>query len=313
MNTQTLAILISIMAGSSVLLLIFGILQMRRRPALADRLNRALGEDRPINDIFQEFELPSRSFTDRVIMPILRRLARLFSWMWPESRLRSSQQLLLMAGSSARMGTMEFLGMRLICAIAFLVIGVLYCYLAEFKFSFPVIMMIGVVAFCGFSLPKFWLTRQITRRQADITNSLPDALDMLTITIEAGLSFESSLQEIMARWENELSREFARVLRDIGMGQSRRVALSGLGDRTGVPDILSFVTALNQADELGVSIGRVLKSQSEDMRVRRRQRAHEKANQAPVKIMFPLVFLIFPAIFAVILGPAVPQLLSLGN
>jgi tight adherence protein C len=172
--------------------------------------------------------------------------------------------------------------------------------------------MLGVVAFCGFSLPKFWITRRITQRQRDITNALPDTLDMLTITIEAGLSFESSLQEIIARWDNDLSREFARVLRDIGMGQSRRASLNGLGERTGVPDILSFVTALNQADELGVSIGRVLKAQSEDMRVRRRQRAHEKANQAPVKIMFPLVFLIFPAIFAVLLGPAVPRLLSSG-
>jgi tight adherence protein C len=173
-------------------------------------------------------------------------------------------------------------------------------------------MMLGVVAFCGFSLPKFWIARRITSRQREITNSMPDALDMLTITIEAGLSFESSLQEIMTRWDNDLSREFARVLRDIGMGQSRRAALNGLGERTGVPDILSFVTALNQADELGVSIGRVLKQQSEDMRVRRRQRAHERANQAPVKIMFPLVFLIFPAIFAVLLGPAVPAMMSSG-
>ncbi|NTV65711.1 MAG: type II secretion system F family protein [Oscillochloris sp.] len=245
-------------------------------------------------------------------MPMLRRLARLFSWMWPETRLRASQQLLLMAGSPGRIGTVEFLGMRLLCGVGLLGLGIFYCFLAKFPFTFVNIMMLGLVAFCGFWLPKFWITRRITQRQREITNSLPDALDMLTITIEAGLSFESSLQEIMARWDNDLSREFARVLRDIGMGQSRRAALNGLGERTGVPDILSFVTALNQADELGVSIGRVLKTQSEDMRMRRRQRAHEKANQAPVKIMFPLVFLIFPALFAVLLGPAIPQLLSSG-
>jgi tight adherence protein C len=311
MNTFTIAILISAMAGGSVLLLVFGFVRMRRKPVLADRLNRYLGDERPNNEIFQEIEL-SRPFSDRVLMPLLRRLARLFSWMWPETRLRASQQLLLMAGSPGRIGTVEFLGLRLLCGIALFGLGVFYSYLAGFTISFANVMMLGLMAFCGFSLPKFWMSRRITQRQRDITNSLPDALDMLTITIEAGLSFESSLQEIMARWDNDLSREFARVLRDIGMGQNRRTSLNGLGERTGVPDILSFVTALNQADELGVSIGRVLKSQSEDMRVRRRQRAHELANQAPVKIMFPLVFLIFPAIFAVILGPAVPQLMSVG-
>ncbi len=304
-------ILISVMAGGSVLLLVFGVERMRRQPILADRLNRYLSDERMINDIFHETEL-AKPFSDRVILPLLRRLARLFSWMWPETRLRASQQLLLMA-NVRRMGTVEFLGLRLLCGIGLFGIGVFYTFLAGISFSFSTMIMLGVIVFCGFSLPKFWITRQITRRQMEITNSLPDALDMLTITIEAGLSFESSLQEIMNRWDNDLSREFARVLRDIGMGQSRRASLNGLGERTGVPDILSFVTALNQADEMGVSIGRVLKSQSEDMRVRRRQRAHEKANQAPVKIMFPLVFLIFPAIFAVILGPAVPQLLNLGN
>ncbi|NNJ09954.1 type II secretion system F family protein [Chloroflexales bacterium ZM16-3] len=310
MDTLTLAILISVMAGGSVLLVVWGLVQSRRRPALSDRLERYLGDERPSADLFQEIEL-SRPFIDRVIFPLLRRMARLFSWMWPETRLRASQQLLLMSGARG-LGIVEFLGLRLICGVSLLGVGVLYCWLAEFPLSFVNIMMLGVVAFCGFSLPKFWITRRITRRQGQITNALPDALDMLTITIEAGLSFESSLQEIMARWDNDLSREFARVLRDIGMGQSRRASLNGLGERTGVPDILSFVTALNQADELGVSIGRVLKTQSEDMRVRRRQRAHEKANQAPVKIMFPLVFLIFPAIFAVLLGPAVPQLLNMG-
>jgi tight adherence protein C len=305
-----MAILISVMAGGSVMLLVFGMVWMRRRPVLADRLNRYLGDERPVNDIFQEQEM-SRPFSDRVVLPLLRRLARLFSWMWPETRLRASQQLLMMAGAR-RMGTVEFLGLRLLCGMGLFGMGVFYSILAEFTFNFTTLMMLGLVAFCGFSLPKFWITRRITRRQLEITNSLPDALDMLTITIEAGLSFESSLQEIMNRWDNDLSREFARVLRDIGMGQSRRASLNGLGERTGVPDILSFVTALNQADEMGVSIGRVLKSQSEDMRVRRRQRAHEKANQAPVKIMFPLVFLIFPAIFAVLLGPAIPQLLNMG-
>jgi tight adherence protein C len=311
MDILMMAGVASVLASGSVLLLVYGLFQMQRRPALSDRLDLYLGDSRPSIEIFQETEL-RRPFRQRVILPVLRRLARLFSWMWPENRLRASQQQLLLAGSPGRLTTVEFMGLRMICALGLLGIGLGYSYLAGTTFSFTGMLMVGLMGVCGFALPKFWLGRRIRRRQRVITNALPDALDMLTITIEAGLSFESGLQEIMNKWQNELSWEFARVLRDIGMGQSRRASLNGLGERTGVPDILSFVTALNQADELGVSIGRVLKSQAEDMRVRRRQRAHERANQAPVKIMFPLVFLIFPAIFAVLLGPAVPQLMSIG-
>jgi len=118
------------------------------------------------------------------------------------------------------------------------------------------------------------------------------------------------MQEITSKWTNELAREFGRVLRDMSMGVPRRQALTDMAERTGVSDIASFVSAVKQAEALGISIGRVLTVQADEMRTRRRQRAQERANQAPVKMMFPLVFLIFPAIFAVLLGPAVPQLLE---
>ena len=129
------------------------------------------------------------------------------------------------------------------------------------------------------------------------------------IANDAGLSFEMAMQEITSKWDNELAQEFGRVLSDIRMGQPRRDALTSLAERTGVSDIISFVTAVIQAESMGVSIGRVLTVQAEELRVRRRQRAQERANQAPVKMMIPLVFLIFPAIFAVLLGPAVPELM----
>jgi tight adherence protein C len=172
------------------------------------------------------------------------------------------------------------------------------------------LLMLALVGFCSFSLPDFWLSRRIAQRQLGITNALPDALDLLVIANEAGLSFESAMQEITSKWTNDLAREFGRVLTDMRMGQPRRDALAGLAERTGVLDVSSFVSAVNQAESMGVSIGRVLTVQSEELRVKRRQRAQERANQAPVKMMFPLVFLIFPAIFAVLLGPAVPDLLN---
>jgi tight adherence protein C len=176
--------------------------------------------------------------------------------------------------------------------------------------TYTIVLLLVLMAVSSFHIPDFWLTQRITKRKQEIANALPDALDMLTITVEAGLSFESGLQEIINKWSNELVREFARVLRDIGMGQSRRQALQGLSERTGVPTVASFVAALNQAEELGVGIGRILKVQADEMRIRRRQMAQERANQAPIKMMIPLVFLVFPSIFAVLLGPAIPQLIE---
>ncbi len=126
--------------------------------------------------------------------------------------------------------------------------------------------------------------------------------------MEAGLSFEQSLGEIVTRWDNDLAKEFRRVLYEVGVGMSRREALEHLSERTAVPDIVSFVTSINHSEELGTSLARVLNVQSQEMRIRRRQRAQEAANKVPIKILFPMVFLIFPAMFAVILGPAVPRI-----
>jgi tight adherence protein C len=302
----------SLLAALSALLMVVGVAQMRQGAAMQERMNLYLAGDSFDPVSLQEIER-ARPFAERVLLPMVRALAQVFAWFWPENRLKAIQQRLTLAGNPGGMGATEFLGLRGFCMIALVGLALLYGVLTSYPVSFFSILLLGVLAVCGLFLPDVWLSRKITQRQQQIVNSLPDALDMLTITIEAGLSFESGLQEIMQKWDNELSREFARVLRDIGMGQSRRRALLALVERTDVSDVTSFVAALNQADELGVSIGRVLKIQSEDMRLRRRQRAHEKANQAPVKIMFPLVFLIFPAIFAVLLGPAVPQLLAFGG
>ncbi|HMO57054.1 MAG TPA: type II secretion system F family protein [Roseiflexaceae bacterium] len=169
------------------------------------------------------------------------------------------------------------------------------------------------ITIVSFFIPDIWLSSRITSRQNELIASLPDALDLLAIASAAGLSFENAMQEITTKWSNEIAREFDRVLRDISMGLSRRQALTDLGTRTGVSDIISFASAIKQAEALGVSIGRVLTIQAEELRTKRRQRAQERANQAPVKMMFPLVFLIFPAIFAVLLGPAIPDLLAVFN
>jgi tight adherence protein C len=149
-----------------------------------------------------------------------------------------------------------------------------------------------------------WLSGKIRRRQQEIIKAMPDALDLLTICVEAGLGFDAAMAKVAEKWDNELSRAFGRVIQEIRLGKPRREALREMDRTTGVPDITSFVAAIIQADQLGVSMAKVMRIQSEQMRIRRRQRAEEKAHQAPVKMLFPLVFLIFPAIYVVLLGPA---------
>jgi tight adherence protein C len=156
------------------------------------------------------------------------------------------------------------------------------------------------------------LTSQIKKRQDGIVRALPDALDLLTICVEAGLGFDTAMGKVYEKWDNDLARAFGRVLQEIQLGKLRREALRAMAERLDVPDVTTFTAAIIQADQLGVSIGKILRVQSDQMRVKRRQRAQEKAQQAPVKMMIPMVFLIFPSIWIVLMGPAVIFLFEQG-
>jgi tight adherence protein C len=305
---MTMTILTSAFATLSILLVVIGVGLLGRDKTVSERLNLYLAGESNEPVTLAQLEL-SKPFSERVILPMIKGAARIFSWMWPQNRINVLRTRLAMAGNPSGITAGDFVGVKGIALVLVLGVAVLFGFLTQYPLNYFSLLMLMILGVCGFFLPDVWLSRRIKQRQQGLLNALPDALDMLTIAIEAGLSFENALQEIAVKWDNELSREFTRVLRDIGMGQSRRQSLIGLSDRTGVQDIVSFVASLNQAEELGVSIGRVLSVQAEELRVRRRQRAQERANQAPIKIMFPLVFLIFPSIFAVLLGPAVPQLL----
>jgi len=304
---MTMMIMTSAFTAASILMVVIGVTLLRKDMTVSERLNLYLAGERDDPVSLQELEL-SKPFSERVLLPIVKQAARLFGWMWPQNRINMLRTRLALAGNPSGITAGDFVGVKGLSMVVALGTALLFGFLTHYPLTFFSTILLSILGFCGFFLPDVWLSRRIRQRRQELINSLPDALDMLTIAIEAGLSFENALQEIAAKWDNELSREFTRVLRDIGMGMSRRVALLGLSERTGVQDIVSFVASLNQAEELGVSIGRVLSVQAEDLRVRRRQRAQERANQAPIKMMFPLVFLIFPAIFAVLLGPAVPLL-----
>jgi tight adherence protein C len=160
--------------------------------------------------------------------------------------------------------------------------------------------------------PVLWIRSKISKRQDSIVKALPDALDLLAICVEAGLGFDQAMGKVYEKWDNDLAVAFGRVLREIQLGKLRREALKDMSDRMDVPDVTSFTAAVIQADQLGVSMTKILRVQSDQMRVKRRQRAQEKAHQAPVKMMIPMVLLIFPSLWIVLLGPAVVFLLESG-
>ncbi|MNL29477.1 Bacterial type II secretion system protein F domain protein [compost metagenome] len=174
-------------------------------------------------------------------------------------------------------------------------------------------LVAGVIMLLGILVPDAWLKSRIARRQDAIIGSLPDILDLITAGTEAGLSFDAAVQRIVARpgeADRVLKGELARYLSDVRLGQPRSEALLALGSRCGVDDVKGLIAALMQADQLGVGVGGILRAQSLHLRTRRRQRAQEAAMKAPVKMLFPLVFFIFPAMFVVILGPTALRLID---
>ncbi|HEX2173578.1 MAG TPA: type II secretion system F family protein, partial [Dehalococcoidia bacterium] len=162
----------------------------------------------------------------------------------------------------------------------------------------------------GYFLPNLWLRDKIKKRQNEIQLALPDVLDLLVVCVEAGLGFDSAMQKVTDKLDNELTREFAQVIREIRLGKPRREALRDMVERTQVADVSSFISAIIQADQLGVSIGRILTIQSEQMRIKRRQRAEKKAHEAPIKMLIPMALFMLPTIYLVILGPMAPKLLG---
>jgi len=240
---------------------------------------------------------------------MLRTIASAFSRFTPRRNIENTQHKLDLAGNPYGWSPVEFTGLRLISAVVCggLLLGLMFATHAPWRNRVLLTVIAGAF---GYFLPIVWLTLKIRSRQADILKALPDALDLLTISVEAGLGFDAAVARVTEKWKNELSEAFARVLVEIQMGKVRRQALRSMADRAEVAELTSFVAAIIQADQLGVSLARVLRIQSEQMRIRRRQRAEELAHQAPIKMMIPLVFLIFPALFVVLLGPALPKLMS---
>jgi tight adherence protein C len=249
-----------------------------------------------------------RSLSSRALMPIIRKVLSFLGGLMPQKDMAQLSLNLTRAGDPGGLTVLDFVGLRIILAAA-AVAATIFLLGGATLFEYVRNALIAMLA--GFMLPKFWLSQKIKKRKTEIARALPDALDMLTIGVEAGLAFESALLRVGDQWNNALSQEFRRVVSEMRIGVPRNESLRRMADRTGVEDLSTFVAVLIQSNSLGVSISQVLHTQADQMRLKRRQHAEEMAHAATVKIVVVLVFFILPSLFIVVLGPAVPRIVSL--
>jgi len=242
-------------------------------------------------------------FSTRVIEPAAVFIASLARSTLPDKYVEKVTHKLVLAGRGQPEEADRFLVGHVLSVVAIPILWYVSWSFTSVRGT-DLVALFGLIALAGTIGPDAWLNRVVEERQLTIRKKLPDVLDLLTISVEAGLGFEQALARAVTMVPGPLSEEFARMLGQMRAGSSRADALTGLDTRTGVPEVRSFVMALKQADTFGVSIGSILRNQAVEMRVRRHQLAQELAQKAPVKMLFPMVFCIMPALFVITAGPA---------
>lgn len=273
-------------------------------------VEQRLEQIRTVEDQTVEEEL-SKPFVQRLLLPVGESFARVFRRYTPAEISERTHRKLIMAGLYPRVTSAHLLGLCWLSALGcFLLTLLALLSLGQggsgtVRYDDPVnVLILGASILGGYGLPQFMLSRKVAARQEEILLSLPYAIDILSISVEAGMGFDAGVGYTMRKIKGPLAEEFAKTLNEIRLGKPRLEALEDLGNRTGVDELKTFVTAVVHASRLGGSITNTLRIQADSIRVRRRQRAQERAMKAPVKMVFPLVFFIFPALFFVILGPA---------
>jgi tight adherence protein C len=303
MATIILVLIGLLVVGGAIVLVVIGMRSRYESDSLQQRLAEyaARGETASLEQI----EL-SQPITERVIFPVARRLGEIVVRFTPQNALQTTARKLELAGNPRGLEPAVFWALRIFLAVA---IGgfLLFIYNIgnlNWTLSRKLIVLAAFIAL-GFYVPDMLLTSRIQRRQKEVRKAMPDALDLLTICVEAGLGFDGALQKVYEKWDNLLALAFGRVIREIQLGKLRREALRDMADRIGLPEMTSFVAAIIQSEQLGVSMAKVLRIQSDQMRIKRRQLAEEQAHKAPIKMLIPLALLIFPSICLVLMTPAV--------
>lgn len=301
--------IVTFMIFISVFVFIQGILALLRAPQ--ERIDRRLQKLDETSEIYdhREDEIDP-SLTNRLLKPALVSFGKVMFALSPKSKRDQLEIRLRQAGKTDTSAVGNWYLSKLIYALVLpMMIGLACVYAGRDIFSS--LLYVALISLVVQMLLSILLKRRISHRQNEMRNALPDALDLITVSVEAGLSFDGAMDRVIKQMPNALSEEFAIALKEMRMGKTRREGLRALSERCSVDDITTLVGALIQADELGVSIGSVLRIQSEQMREKRRQRAREAAMKAPIKLLFPLMIFIFPTIFVILLGPAFIQMMDI--
>lgn len=312
--TLLYSLLVAVLFAGAVFIVLYAIAQNPRAIGVQDRLevlNTGVRKA-PVKSL-QEVEL-SKPFAERVLVPTLSALARVGQRLAPGLNASVLSNKLAMAGNPKNVTAEVFIGLKIAAALGFGVIAFILQALHYIGGGNPISTVIWSVVGggVGFFFPDLWLRDKSRKRQKAIVKALPDTIDILSISVEAGLAFDSAIGRIVSKTESPLTVEFEKYLTEIRLGKGRREALRMIQSRTGVEDLNAFISAIIQADQLGVSIAKVLRLQSDQLRTKRRQRAEQLAQQAPLKMLFPMILFIFPAVFVVILGPSLKEFISSG-
>jgi tight adherence protein C len=298
-----LVVVFFVVLGGALILVVIGLREATGEDPLQERLREyaARGETATL----EEIEL-SQPITERIIYPLATKLGEIAARFTPQNALQTTRKRLELAGNPRGLDPTLFWLSRFITAIIFggVMLFLMSVGLDAWSWTVKLLVVFGFVVL-GFYIPDLLITSRIQRRQKEIRKSMPDALDLLTICVEAGLGFDGAMARVNEKWDNELSLEFGRVLREIQLGKLRREALRDMAERMGVGEMTSFVAAVIQSEQLGVSMAKVLRIQSDQMRIKRRQLAEEEAHKAPIKMLIPMAILIFPSICIVLMAPAV--------
>jgi tight adherence protein C len=311
MSTLVGIIIGVIVVGGAVALVFVGLRYSREKqdgetdPVMA-RLAEATQRGESVSLEQMELQQP---FAERVILPIIEKIGEISTRFTPQKLLQETTLKLELAGNPGRIDAATFLATRFVGAAVFGGGLLMISLLSASPWSLGrKVLIVGLFTVIGFFFPQLWLQSRINARQAEVRKALPDALDLLTICVEAGLGFDAAMSKVAEKWENELSLMFARTIREVQLGKTQREALRDMADRLGLPELTSFVAAVIQSQILGVSLAKVLRIQSDQLRMKRRQFAEELAHKAPIKMIIPMALLTFPSILIILMAPAVFQI-----
>ncbi|MEW6094938.1 MAG: type II secretion system F family protein [bacterium] len=308
-----LLLMIILMFISTFSLLIMGAVTFKRAKVIS-RLKKLtdVKTSEQIVISLEEEEL-KKSFFERMIKPIIQKIALKFTKGEKEEASMYQDRLLtqlIMAGNPGNLQPAEFIVLQFLISLIVLFIILIPCLII--KLNPPILIL--VFALSGFGLgficPKFWLSKRVMTRKRLISRALPDTLDLLEVSMEAGLGFDLALSKVVEKTKGPLASEFRKALEEIMVGKSRREALKDVGKRTGVEDLQLFINNIIQSEQLGIGIAKVIQVQSDQLRVLRRQRVEEEAMKVPIKMLFPLIFFIFPIILLVVLGPVILKIIQ---